>query len=180
MHTWQKVFLSTLSLRRATPRGGFCYLDNIISIHALLAESDQVKQTYQAKISISIHALLAESDGNGLVFLGLPQGFLSTLSLRRATFFDVGALPFNAISIHALLAESDAPATSEPRIQPTFLSTLSLRRATVSPSSVGNSAMISIHALLAESDRLPLRPRAQRDRISIHALLAESDSAVLR
>ena len=34
------LFLSTLSLRRATPRGGSCYLDNIISIHALLAESD--------------------------------------------------------------------------------------------------------------------------------------------
>ena len=33
-------FLSTLSLRRATPRGRSCYLDNIISIHALLAESD--------------------------------------------------------------------------------------------------------------------------------------------
>ena len=33
-------FLSTLSLRRATPRGGSGYLDNIISIHALLAESD--------------------------------------------------------------------------------------------------------------------------------------------
>ena len=33
-----------------------------ISIHALLAESDQVKQTCRAKISISIHALLAESD----------------------------------------------------------------------------------------------------------------------
>ena len=34
------IFLSTLSLRRATPRGDSCYLDNIISIHALLAESD--------------------------------------------------------------------------------------------------------------------------------------------
>ena len=33
-------FLSTLSLRRATPQGVHCYLDNIISIHALLAESD--------------------------------------------------------------------------------------------------------------------------------------------
>ena len=33
-------FLSTLSLRRATRRGVSCYLDNIISIHALLAESD--------------------------------------------------------------------------------------------------------------------------------------------
>ena len=81
-----KEFLSTLSLRRATRRGRFpradlhyfyprspCgerlldYLDGVddgvISIHALLAESDPattVKQTPLA--NISIHALLAESD----------------------------------------------------------------------------------------------------------------------
>ena len=35
-----KTFLSTLSLRRATRGAANCYLDNIISIHALLAESD--------------------------------------------------------------------------------------------------------------------------------------------
>ena len=34
---------------------------------------------------ISIHALLAESDGIGLVFLWWGVRFLSTLSLRRAT-----------------------------------------------------------------------------------------------
>ena len=57
------LFLSTLSLRRATPRGGFCYLDNIISIHALLAESDlAVSAALQLIPLISIHALLAESD----------------------------------------------------------------------------------------------------------------------
>ena len=58
------AFLSTLSLRRATPRGGFCYLDNIISIHALLAESDETPQTSSQTRTISIHALLAESDGS--------------------------------------------------------------------------------------------------------------------
>ena len=35
------LFLSTLSLRRATRGAESCYLDNIISIHALLAESDK-------------------------------------------------------------------------------------------------------------------------------------------
>ena len=45
------------------PRGDLRYLDNIISIHALLAESD----------------------GIGLVFLWWGVRFLSTLSLRRAT-----------------------------------------------------------------------------------------------
>ena len=37
------VFLSTLSLRRATRGAANCYLDNIISIHALLAESDSAE-----------------------------------------------------------------------------------------------------------------------------------------
>ena len=56
-------FLSTLSLRRATgcsyqPDGNF-----IISIHALLAESDgQHCRGGRSGVGISIHALLAESD----------------------------------------------------------------------------------------------------------------------
>ena len=123
-------FLSTLSLRRATadrykmgiirqisihallaesdpPRGGYCYLDNIISIHALLAESD-----------VSIIELIE----GGLVFL-------STLSLRRATVFNLFANPGSTISIHALLAESDH----------------NTRNNCI-------DCCISIHALLAESD----------------------------
>ena len=79
------LFLSTLSLRRATPCCGwfevinyfyprspcgerhapshsFC-LHNRISIHALLAESDNLRVVDGSKSSIiSIHALLAESD----------------------------------------------------------------------------------------------------------------------
>ena len=38
------VFLSTLSLRRATSRVTVAYTASTISIHALLAESDQHKQ----------------------------------------------------------------------------------------------------------------------------------------
>ena len=50
-------------LAESDPRGGFCYLDNIISIHALLAESDNLRVLDGSKSSIiSIHALLAESD----------------------------------------------------------------------------------------------------------------------
>ena len=55
--------------------------------------------------------------------------FLSTLSLRRATFFQ------NQFFIHNL-----------------FLSTLSLRRATTEAQSLAVTTVISIHALLAESD----------------------------
>ena len=56
-------FLSTLSLRRATRLTNAQRTALVISIHALLAESDVV--AYQAVRSvqwISIHALLAESD----------------------------------------------------------------------------------------------------------------------
>ena len=35
----------------------------LISIHALLAESDGIMRFYPLKTLISIHALLAESDG---------------------------------------------------------------------------------------------------------------------
>ena len=64
----------------------FYWLKVTISIHALLAESDvmvaPITPTYE---NISIHALLAESD-HGFLY-GLPKEhlFLSTLSLRRAT-----------------------------------------------------------------------------------------------
>ena len=56
---------------------------------------------------ISIHALLAESDQ---LYINRPTEtiiFLSTLSLRRATIHDFPALHHILISIHALLAESD-------------------------------------------------------------------------
>ena len=61
--TIEWIFLSTLSLRRAT--GDAFYLDLVsgISIHALLAESDRhCADTLWFRRHISIHALLAESD----------------------------------------------------------------------------------------------------------------------
>ena len=127
------LFLSTLSLRRATSNYGRIHNVQIISIHALLAESDSFLPRSLASIII----------------------FLSTLSLRRATrnggrswmhvlyfyprspcgerqlsssFFGIDYY----ISIHALLAESD-PNQCE----------IYQKRSS-----------ISIHALLAESDRL--------------------------
>ena len=57
-----------------------------ISIHALLAESDlRVLDGSKSSIEISIHALLAESDTILCVVSVQVGGFLSTLSLRRAT-----------------------------------------------------------------------------------------------
>ncbi len=149
-------------------------------------------------VGISIHALLAESDQLGAVISTLVAGFLSTLSLRRATQqqqqragvygisihallaeSDVrratGTAGSLAISIHALLAESDGIQPQRAVLVAPFLSTLSLRRATISSRSASCSCVISIHALLAESDAEPGHRDAVRHRISIHALLAESD-----
>ena len=59
--------------------------------------------------SISIHALLAESDELYNRAKALPIKFLSTLSLRRATQARRTLEQAAQISIHALLAESDYP-----------------------------------------------------------------------
>ena len=104
-------------------------------------------------ITISIHALLAESDPPRVIREPATSGFLSTLSLRRATIAQLASLKLfdyfyprspcgerrarresrqqpAGISIHALLAESDGGSGvgNWPRV--IFLSTLSLRRAT--------------------------------------------------
>ena len=132
------IFLSTLSLRRATRRPPPCRRSRAISIHALLAESDH--ETYvimEATKVISIHALLAESDRYRDAEQVTFWQFLSTLSLRRATSTNEILRYLLDISIHALLAESDQ---------------------TVS----GNYNMvadISIHALLAESDGAAVFPK---------------------
>ena len=42
--------------------------EHLISIHALLTESDQAKAFKVSALSISIHALLTESDGFFYVF----------------------------------------------------------------------------------------------------------------
>ena len=102
------LFLSTLSLRRATSARPETRRRDAISIHALLAESDEPPRVirepatnfyprspcgerrpmdvpqYQI-LEISIHALLAESDGGVRLSCFVKIIFLSTLSLRRAT-----------------------------------------------------------------------------------------------
>ena len=110
--------------------------------------------------AISIHALLAESDQPDRSAANGVSTFLSTLSLRRATagshlqavslpdFYprspcgerplrESNCFPVICISIHALLAESDARECAR-----------------------GPRRAISIHALLAESDRARVRARA--------------------
>ena len=152
-HKLAGLFLSTLSLRRATTRRASRQQPAGISIHALLAESDTLICEVIAVITISIHALLAESDDTRAKTINRNIGFLSTLSLRRATnkpnftgkiktnFYPrspcgerhlrvVDGSKSSIISIHALLAESDHSKRQTCADAWKFLSTLSLRRAT--------------------------------------------------
>ena len=148
----QVIFLSTLSLRRATVT--FQHSAGLagISIHALLAESDG--KTYGAlkHVHISIHALLAESDvvmeatkvENQYFYPRSPCGErLCCMGART------GRAP---ISIHALLAESDIGAITYVVMTPDFYprSPCGERRPTMQRA-LGVFS-ISIHALLAESD----------------------------
>ena len=146
------LFLSTLSLRRAT------HYDNY-NLHC---------------VEISIHALLAESD------VGCPQGrwqpdgflstlslrratprvlrhcttylFLSTLSLRRATFANFDGFFWWVISIHALLAESDEVSGDTWQRGSNFYPRSPCGERHIIPGAGNNPIRISIHALLAESD----------------------------
>ena len=169
---------------------------------------------------ISIHALLTESDLLCLQQMLDCKQFQSTLSSRRATLELEQDGKSIQISIHALLTESDhhhargnlrlrdfnprSPHGERPssctRQPPTtgFQSTLSSRRATSPDELKAFITKISIHALLTESDRSTIRwgdvysqfqstlssRRAtisapdldEVDDISIHALLTESDA----
>ena len=147
------VFLSTLSLRRATGEPARPVQRSNISIHALLAESDSHTfyltrfQCYfyprspcgerlassvvlSNTIKISIHALLAESDRRTFRNQQRCSNFYprSPCGERQRQLDAVTAAYM--ISIHALLAESDGVCNQKPPQARKFLSTLSLRRAT--------------------------------------------------
>ena len=153
------LFLSTLSLRRATvvavlyiiagtdfyPRSpcgerhtqNFTALHNIlISIHALLAESDDKRCKLGRDNRISIHALLAESDPS---------------KTRRLTNL--------MISIHALLAESDARNTRDCVTLPNFYPRSPCGERHDYKGIQHPPVCISIHALLAESDFAAIPPQ---------------------
>ena len=170
-----------------------------ISIHTLLAESDDFSFLPIELSRISIHTLLAESDGGGLLSYFGKITFLSTLSLRRATTLIWDVIAVITISIHTLLAESDdfkhlgllgwlnfyphSPCGERRESQPPC------ERPTTDfypHSPCGERqyflevhyyvSYISIHTLLAESDH-STNPKNRKWRsISIHTLLAESDS----
>ena len=127
-----------------------------ISIHALLAESDNISAPKTAK--------------NSNFYPRSPCGERPAAIYRRSGMTD--------ISIHALLAESDTIMDNVIFVPGQFLSTLSLRRATAQDFTTLYNILISIHALLAESDTLVQIIMSGYARISIHALLAESDGGL--
>ena len=168
---------------------------------------------------ISIHALLAESDYKRTVSLTVFFRFLSTLSLRRATLTNVvsstgtidfyprspcGERPFGitaphrqtAISIHALLAESDSGCPHRCQQTPDFYprspcgerqgeSSKKKGRANFYPRSPCGERRYSLRHSTPSGHFYPRSPCGERPRnglairwntcISIHALLAESD-----
>ena len=147
---------------------------SIISIHALLAESDYLGTRKSCNVYYFYPRSPCGERPATIITICIAPKFLSTLSLRRATARRASRQQPAGISIHALLAESDHPIGILVRI-----------------------VKISIHALLAESDVLalcscggacdfyPRSPCGERRYqqtayffgadISIHALLAESD-----
>ena len=132
------------------------------------------------KSGISIHALLAESDNKeGSHVNGCKKNFYPRSPCGERLLGAKRRPCMGRISIHALLAESDYNKVNLKSKSRGFLSTLSLRRATAADISTRRGASISIHALLAESERR-VAMSTDAKRISIHALLAESDGAVLQ
>ena len=102
------IFLSTLSLRRATGQKNLEYRYLLISIHALLAESDPTAKNRSTRSKNFYPRSPCGERRSGHDLGGrVIQGFLSTLSLRRATLYYFACPFLSFISIHALLAESD-------------------------------------------------------------------------
>ena len=150
------LFLSTLSLRRATCNmHSLRYCCTNFYPRSPCGERPINALLFLLALNISIHALLAESDGTG-ADRGWPvPHFYPRSPCGERHVFIVGV----AAGVR-------------------FLSTLSLRRATLAGQKlVKADTGISIHALLAESDEL-LAERFGNTLISIHALLAESDGRV--
>ena len=147
---------------------------------------------------ISIHALLAESDFQTRGCILQSRGFLSTLSLRRATVY-LARVPAAANYFYPRSPCGERPITCCPHMRhAVFLSTLSLRRATpllrykargpadFYPRSPCGERLIYCHLLCTSySNFYPRSPCGERPwaeiqhpgkiLISIHALLAESD-----
>ncbi len=123
-----------------------------ISIHALLAESDDTsKDTIKTVVNFYPRSPCGERHTNTYYAI-LSVQFLSTLSLRRATTdMRQRLIEFRFLSTLSLRRATKLRSILV-LILLEFLSTLSLRRATDCVRYCIRAPEISIHALLAESD----------------------------
>ena len=107
--TGQKlVFLSTLSLRRATTNHDQATKAHQISIHALLAESDVIMEATKVEHQYFYPRSPCGERHMGVTVLGIQHNFYPRSPCgerQQAKALKVAAL---RISIHALLAESDS------------------------------------------------------------------------
>ena len=148
-----------------------------ISIHALLAESDTAANEAATTANISIHALLAESDGRHID--GSPAAVCNFYPRspcgERLLCTPIPQI-YPVISIHALLAESDIDSSRAASFQHHFYPRSPCGERLLHQHVERDHPAISIHALLAESDSWQKMWNTTK-LISIHALLAESDLA---
>ena len=123
-------FQSTHSLRSATFGKSYSEPEEKFqSTHSLRSATiNPISSTYN--MTVSIHALLAECDQIQIDKLSFSNGFQSTHSLRSATNAKSEAIEVNLVSIHALLAECDLEIRLLTCFPTKFQSTHSLRSAT--------------------------------------------------
>ena len=101
------LFLSTLSLRRATPPPtSVSSKSSNFYPRSPCGERPFAFRIYSASFYFYPRSPCGERPGQNLIN-GIRLVFLSTLSLRRATFMFEEQKALDKISIHALLAESD-------------------------------------------------------------------------
>ena len=152
-HNTLLKFLSTLSLRRATDLFAISARARLISIHALLAESDHLPASFHPmSLDFYPRSPCGERRGDRLSCFGRII-FLSTLSLRRATTlprrFIRGSNNFYPRSPCGERRRPDKLQLPQNHFYPR--SPCGERPALSLP--FGAVWIISIHALLAESDR---------------------------
>ena len=132
---WQKlhelkIFLSTLSLRRATHSNTRNQPGKPISIHALLAESDPGKISSLLPGFANFYPRSPCGERLRQVDrVSITRRFLSTLSLRRATWV-LRKVPILGIFLSTLSLRRATSSSRGLAAKKSFLSTLSLRRAT--------------------------------------------------
>ena len=196
-HTRKRLFLSTLSLRRATAAGQRGRRHAAISIHALLAESDlrppvklnQVQDFYPRspcgerqplrmyhRVDREFLSTLSLRRATGKVKVVEPGlVFLSTLSLRRATVEEVSGDTWTRDFYPRSPCGERRQNIRSPQARPHFYPRSPCGERRDKDQVVKCLAHISIHALLAESDLFKGDHGHISGDISIHALLAESD-----